>query len=755
MNSDLLLNLTDAQRAAVTHMEDPLLVLAGPGSGKTRVVTHRVAWLLEQGVEAQALLVLTFTNKAADEMKVRVERMVGQTDVWISTFHRFCARMLRQYAPLVGLEPSYSIYDTRDVAGAIRKVTARLKETRGNEFGDVVYSPDSLAHSLSTLKNRYLSMDEYQPAPLDQRGEFLKALWPLYQEQLRDANAVDFDDLLLLTVQLLRQNPDLRHRLDTQFQFVLVDEYQDTNLAQYTLSRLLATDVPNLMVTGDPDQSIYAWRGAEIRNIPEFERDNPKARTIRLEQNYRSTPNILAAADALIRHNHDRKAKRLFTQNAAGLPVRLRRYPTAEAEAAGIAEEIADAIRERVRQPSDFAIFYRVNALSVEFEKALRLRRIPFRILHGTEFFERTEVRDILAYLRLLENPHDNEAFSRVVNVPSRGIGKTTLEHLADYAWNHGLSLWEAARQAEDCEALKKRAKAALAEFVALMFQLRGDMEATEGKITPLVRAVLERTRYAEQFADEKETLFSEEDLQKRRNLDAVIQLATQYDAEAERPSLRAFLEQSSLTGDTDERTDGANDDAVSLMTLHAAKGLEFPVVYLTAVEHGILPHERSSDDDAEQEEERRLMFVGMTRAKEELTLTYAEERSTTGLRRCAAPSRFLTELPLEEMDTNDALEENGAENGGLNDGFEPIPEDDYCQDVPAGFVEPEPHFEVEPEPDVEQVPDEEEASSVSRSRGRGRRVKPSKPLLSNIPGLMTGADLLKGAKKQQTGEDF
>ncbi|MDO4575342.1 MAG: UvrD-helicase domain-containing protein [Planctomycetia bacterium] len=704
---DLLLeNLSAAQREATTHREKPLLVLAGPGSGKTRVVTHRVAWLLEQGVSPQSLLVLTFTNKAAEEMKERVRALSGTTGVWISTFHRFCCRLLRQYATLVGLEPNFTIYDENDALAAVRKAILRVREAEPARFGELKYSPDSLANALSAIKNRFLHPEaEYVPERGDSRSEFLQVLLPAYQETLRLANSVDFDDLLLLTVRLLQENPELRRQLDAQFQYVLIDEYQDTNLAQYAISRLLATDVPNLMATGDPDQSIYGWRGADIRNILEFEQDYPDTKIVRLEQNYRSTPEILAQADALIRHNRFRKPKALFTENPHGPEMRIVSHASAEEEAEKIAAEIADAVRRNARTPRDFAIFYRMNALSVALEKALRLEGIPFHIVHGTGFFHRAEVRDLLAFLRLLVNPDDNEAFLRIVNVPTRGIGKTSLERLGEFAWANGCSLWEAARRAERIPTLKKRAVNALLEFVRMISTLYAQ---SNGSLSRQISQVLEGTGYARQFSEKME-----EDSQKLANLNELVSLAARFEETSETPTLDMFLEQVSLASETDtpENTDGG----VSLMTLHAAKGLEFPVVYIIAVEHGILPHDRSRENEEQLEEERRLLFVGMTRAQEELTLSWTRSRCVNGQTRTQAPGQFLLELPHPQE----------LERVPFNDTSDDFPEDDYDDYNQETFYE-EPVYRAE------------EPSEKSTS-------------LPSIPGLMTAAELLK--RKEGKGE--
>ena len=724
----LLISLTDSQRFAVTHFDGPMLIIAGPGSGKTRVISHRIAWMLENGVRPDEILALTFTNKAAEELQTRVAGLLdGNADanrIWISTYHRFAARLLRHYAPYVGLSENYTIYDKDDSHAALKKSLEQFRKT-AKEHLSANFSTQTLAAAISAAKTRMLSPEEYVPAYADLCGAVVAEVYPHYQEALKTANAVDFDDLLFLTVQLLKTQPEIRRQLDAQYRYILVDEYQDTNLAQYMIARMLAADTPNLAVTGDPDQSIYSWRGADISNILEFERDFPDAKVVRLGRNYRSTQAILRASAALISHNVQRRENKLHTENPPGIPVRLTRYATGEEEAAKIAEEIADALRYAVRNAGDYAIFYRTNALCVEFEKALRLRDVPYRVLHGMEFFSRRAIRDLLAYLRLLNNPHDNEAFLRVVNVPARGIGKTSLSHLEDFAWREKFSLWEAAGKAEDCAALKKRAKAAVAEFVSAVCQMhethaklaagtgatrsgaeRPDrsgkqlsdsypvvpfttftsVPAAMSGMAALVSAVIRLSRYAESLeSDDTET---------ESHLREFLSLAEQFDAKHARENtppeflLERFLEEMSLAGETDDLD--AREDRVHLMTLHAAKGLEFPVVYLTALEHGILPHQRSQEDDSQLEEERRLMFVGMTRAREELHLSFAAARGTSGRVRAAAPSRFLLEIPPDVLHMTDAtltaLEAEDAEsdNDTYSDGD--FSDAEYYEDFGDGF---------------------------------------------------------------------
>jgi DNA helicase II / ATP-dependent DNA helicase PcrA len=634
----LLSGLTDAQREAVTHLEGPLLILAGPGSGKTRVVTHRVAWLLKQGIPGRNILALTFTNKAADEMSHRIERLAHDPSVWVGTFHRFCARLLRKYASLVGLHENYTIYDTSDSIGALRQAVGRRKVDVDR------FPPEALAKAISWAKNNLIGPDQYQPKPGHALGTIVRDVYPAYQRQLAISNAADFDDLLLHVATLLRDNPEVRSSLDERYRFVLLDEYQDTNLAQYAIARALSIDHPNLAVTGDPDQSIYGWRGANLNNILEFERDFPEVHVVRLEQNYRSTQRILRVAAELIANNKRRKEKGLFTENGPGTPVRLLTFATQRDEADAIAARILAEIQSGCRRPRDFAIFYRVNALSRAFEFALRELGVPYQMVNGLEFFQRKEIKDVLAYLHLLNNPQDDVALSRVINTPSRGIGKTTLGRLADYAAEHGLPLLGAARRASHITSIGRRPAALVAQFVTLIDRLTA---AVHGPVEEILGLVLSETGYRKQLCDSDD----EEDQERLANIEELLTVARDFDERrGEAGQLEAFLEETCLVNDTDAWEVDA--DRVTLMTLHASKGLEFPVVFLTAVEEGILPHERSREQPEQLEEERRLMFVGITRAQQELQLSLARFRDFRGQRKTVIPSSFLMELPRGDMET-------------------------------------------------------------------------------------------------------
>jgi len=654
---DICQSLTPAQLAAVTHVDGPLLILAGPGSGKTRVVTHRVAHLLEQGIPGKNILALTFTNKAADEMKARLGRLVTLPTVWMGTFHRFCARLLRMYGSLVGLAENYSIYDTDDS----RRMLAEAIVDEGIDLTHA--TPDAVAHAISWAKNNLMGPDEYVPRRGHHLGGIIERVYPAYQRRLLQANAVDFDDLLLHVARLLKDNPEIRARLDERHRYILVDEYQDTNLAQYAIVRALSVDHPNLAVTGDPDQSIYGWRGANLSNILEFEKDFPQVKVVRLEQNYRSTKAILRVADQLIRHNVRRKEKRLFTDNPEGQKTRLAAYPTQRDEADDIAARIAIAVGSGNRRPRDFAIFYRTNALSRQLEHALRDHVVPYQIVNGLEFYQRKEIKDILAYLHLLNNPRSDVALLRVINTPTRGIGKATVDRLKDFARVKGLPLLEAARRAGVVEGLPKKSAVAVAKFVALFDRLG---EAVHASIEEITGLVLSETGYREVLENSE----SEEEQERLANIEELLTAAREFDVKhPEGNALEQFLEESSLVADTDAFE--GETDRVTLMTLHAAKGLEFPGVFIVACEEGLLPHDRSRHDEEKLEEERRLLFVGITRAREELQLSYAQYRSFRGVSCPTVASSFLMELPRHEMDLTDSVSSRRT-TPDWEEGFEP-----------------------------------------------------------------------------------
>jgi DNA helicase-2/ATP-dependent DNA helicase PcrA len=642
----LLESLTEPQREAVTHRDGPLLVLAGPGSGKTRVITHRIAYLLAGGVRPSQILALTFTNKAADEMQRRVAELAPGERVWLSTFHRFGAKLLRQYAEFVGLAPNFTIYDTNDSRQTIKRVI------EAHNIKTLHFSPDRLAEAISAAKNKLVTHDRYVPRPGSTLSHIVAEVYPKYQERLLASSAVDFDDLLLHVAQLLHDHAEIRAELDERFRYVLVDEYQDTNRSQYVILRALSSDHSNLAVTGDPDQSIYGWRGADLNNILEFEQDYPNVRIVRLEQNYRSSKRILRIADELIGHNLRRKQKKLFTENGEGAPVRLAAYFDQDHEAAGIAEQIAAAIAAGRRRPSDFAIFYRVNALSRALEQALRRASIPYQMIRGQEFYQRKEIKDVLAYCQLVNNPRDDIAFERTVNTPPRGIGKKTIDRLNEHAYRLGVPLLEAARDANLVEGLTKAAAAKVLAFVGIVDRIAA---VAHGDVEEVIGTVLEASGYRAVLAESED----EQDQNRLANIEELLTDARSFDEQQrvdeghfDGGQLEAYLERTWLVNDTDDWE--SETDKVTLMTLHAAKGLEFPVVFIVAVEDGVLPHERVGRHPDELEEERRLAFVGITRAKDELQLSYAVTRDFRGVRRRTIPSSFLMEMPREELEMVD-----------------------------------------------------------------------------------------------------
>ncbi|MFO1041593.1 MAG: UvrD-helicase domain-containing protein [Planctomycetaceae bacterium] len=673
-------DLTVAQRAAVEHFEGPLLVLAGPGSGKTRVITRRIARLIERGVHPSEILAITFTNKAAREMGDRVQVLLPGSRIWVSTFHRFCSRLLRERGSAVGLQRNFSIFDTSDQLQVIRQVLSDLN------LDSTHFPPAKIGQRISQAKNELLTPERYLTKYGEGIGTHLEAVvskvFPRYQKQLLEANAVDFDDLLVHVARMLEENEELRQDLDQRYRFILVDEYQDTNKAQYQIVASLSQLEPNLCATGDPDQSIYGWRGARIENILQFERDFPNVKVIRLEDNFRSTPEILKTADGLIANNVQRKVKRLQTTKPSGEPVEMRLYADGQAEAIGIANEIRAMVEAGEREWKDFAVFYRVNSLSRSLETSLARMKIPYQVAGGVAFFERMEVKDLLGYLRLIENPADRVAFLRVVNTPARGIGKSSLDKLVRWADSNVIGLLDAARQPGAVPDLPKKAVVQLRAFASLIDELAlmaagsssddlfssvanesdqggfdfGDNEADipeQGPVETLLRTVIQRTGYDRQFDE-----LDEDDIQRRSNIDELVSAARLYDLqehENERvPTLGGFLETASLSQDIDSLDDASG--AVTLMTMHAAKGLEFPVVYIIAVEQNIIPHERSlrENDRRQIEEERRLLFVGITRAEEKLVLTQTLRREVHGRSVSTITSDFYRELIVELRDCTD-----------------------------------------------------------------------------------------------------
>ena len=729
-------DLTPAQRAAVEHVDGPLLVLAGPGSGKTRVITRRVARLVERGVDPREILAITFTNKASGEMADRVAALLPGTWVRVNTFHRFCARLLRRHAAAVGLRENYTIYDTSDQQSLVKNALSAA------DVDPTAYPPRRVLGRISDLKNDMVTAEKFA-AGFDERvGDHIEAVvarvYPKYQRALLDANAVDFDDLLMHAVTLLEQNPDLRAELDDRFRFILVDEYQDTNLAQYAIVRALSHDHPNLMATGDPDQSIYGWRGAKIENILRFERDYPKANVVRLEENFRSTGAILRAADELIAHNVHRKLKTLKGVLGDGDEPRRLFFRDGRQEADEIAAEVKSLVEGGGFRPADVAVFYRVNSLSRELELAFGRHKVPYQVAAGTAFYDRAEVKDVLAYLRLIANPADRVAFERVVNQPKRGVGKTTQRRVLAFAESNRLLPVDAAAHADRAPGLSKRAANAAKKFADLVNDLT---ERSAGPVAPLVRAVIDDTGLGKLYGE-----MGEEEAARLGNLDELVTAAAQYDGQAgDGASLDGFLETTSLLSDADTFEDAADEAAgtVTLMTLHAAKGLEFPVVYVVGVEQNLLPHERSlrSHDPRELEEERRLLFVGVTRAMRRLAVCHARKRDVRGRPTHSIPSDFLTEMELT-LDDRSGGDERAFGRWAAG-GFD---EEDFSQEVewehPMGVTPDDPHAG----PTADTADTDIETDGFESAFG-DPDAPPRTPAKSapKLPALLTGADLLSG----------
>jgi DNA helicase II / ATP-dependent DNA helicase PcrA len=627
-----LADLNPPQREAVLQTEGPLLVVAGAGSGKTRVLTHRVAHLIGAcGVEPQEILAITFTNKAAGEMRTRLEDLLGPVarKIWILTFHAACGRMLRSEAARLGYRSNFTIYDQAD---QVRLVKACLEEL---ERDPKRFVPRGIHAQISNAKNNLISPSEYQSRVASFYDQTVADTYELYQRRLFASNAVDFDDMLMLTVDVFERFPEALQRWQKAFRYVLVDEYQDTNHAQYRLLQLLAGEHRNVCAVGDPDQSIYAFRGADIRNILEFERDFPDTRVIALEQNYRSTNTILRAANSVIAHNRERKEKNLFSDLGEGLPVRALEVEDEHAEARFIAAEVATLIDEGF-SGSEIAVFYRTNAQSRVVEDVLVRQEIPYQVIGGPRFYERAEVKDVIAYLQVIDNPYDAVSLQRIANRPRRGIGDASLARLQTYADARGLSLWEATEFAEEAGISAKPLRA-VQSFRTVIQSLQSG--ALELEVAELVQRVLDQTGYIAALEAER-TIEAQGRIE---NLQELLGVAQEYQAATEEPSLSHFLQEISLFSDQDALSD--QESRVTLMTLHNAKGLEFRAVFMVGMEEGIFPHSRSLEEQ-QLEEERRLAYVGMTRAQERLALTHAAGRSLYGSRNYNLPSRFLDELP-------------------------------------------------------------------------------------------------------------
>jgi DNA helicase II / ATP-dependent DNA helicase PcrA len=632
-----LADLNPAQREAVLHTEGPLLVVAGAGSGKTRVLTYRVAHLISAaGAQPNEILAITFTNKAAAEMRSRVEGMLGDIArrIWLMTFHAACGRILRREAPRLGYKTNFTIYDQAD---QVRLVKACLDEL---ERDPKRFVPRGIHNQISSAKNQLIGPAEYRARIQSFYDQTVADAYELYQRRLFASNAVDFDDILMLTVDVLERFPEALERWQKAFRYVLVDEYQDTNHAQYRLLQLLAGKHRNLCVVGDPDQSIYAFRGADIRNIMEFERDFPDSRTIALEQNYRSTNRILRAANGVIAHNRERKEKQLFSELGEGQPVEVIEVEDEHAEARFVAARIAGLVEEGFSN-DEVAVFYRTNAQSRVLEDVLVRQGVAYQVIGGPRFYERAEVKDLIAYLQVIDNPFDTVSLQRIANKPRRGLGDASLARLQTYANAQGMSLWEALEFPEEAGLGTAQARATAALRTLLLSLQSGALELP---VAELVERVLERSGYLEALEAERTI----EAQGRSENLQELVGVAQEYQATAPEPSLSNFLQEISLYADQDALR--AEQSLVTLMTLHNAKGLEFRAVFMIGMEEGIFPHSRSLEEGS-LEEERRLAYVGMTRAQERLTLIHASARSLYGARSYNLPSRFLDELPDPEVE--------------------------------------------------------------------------------------------------------
>lgn len=648
--------LNGPQKEAVLHTDGPLLILAGAGSGKTRVLTHRIAYLIdEKGVNPWNILAITFTNKAAEEMRQRVDSLVnfGAESIWVSTFHSMCVRILRRFIDRLGYETRFTIYDTDDQKTLMKEVCRKV------DIDTKVFKERSLLSAISSAKNEMILPDEFE---LNAGGDFgqqkIAKVYREYEAQLKSNNALDFDDLLVKTVQLLETQPDVLEYYQERFRYIMVDEYQDTNTVQFRLVSLLAGKYKNLCVVGDDDQSIYKFRGANIRNILDFEHEFPDAHVIKLEQNYRSTGNILDAANGVISNNKGRKEKTLWTDNGEGEKVHLRQFDTAYDEAEFIAEDIRREVREGASY-NDNAVLYRTNAQSRLFEEKFIAMNIPYKIVGGINFYARREIKDLLAYLKTVDNGQDDLAVRRIINVPKRGIGLTTINRIQEAAAERGIGFYEALLAPELIPGVGRSASK-LDSFAALIEYFKG--RAEQESISDLLREILEKTGYIESLESEDKV----EAEARIENIDELVNKAAAYEEDCqdrdEEPTLSGFLEEVALVADIDSLDE--DQDYVVLMTLHSAKGLEFPHVYLAGMEDGLFPSYMTitSDDNEDLEEERRLCYVGITRAERELTLTCARRRMVRGETQYNKLSRFVKEIPMHLIDTGNKKIEEGTE---------------------------------------------------------------------------------------------
>ena len=636
----LLDGLNREQQQAVQHTEGPLLILAGAGSGKTKVLTVRIAYLLAQGVNPYEILAITFTNKAAKEMKSRVEGLVGDVAnrIWLSTFHSFCAKFLRfELDNFLGYNSNFTIYDTSDSQVVIKAALKALN------LDDKYYPVGAMISAISDAKNKLMFASDFRKQARDFYQQKVADVYEYYEKELRKNNALDFDDLLLVAVKLLQSNAAVLDKYSKRFRYVMIDEYQDTNHAQYLLAYLLSSHWKNIAVVGDADQSIYAWRGADIQNILDFEKDYPNCKSIKLEQNYRSTKIILDAANAVIDNNEGRPEKNLWTDKTEGAKIQHFTAQSEHEEAAFIGDTIVKKHDIHGVPYGDMAILYRTNAQSRVLEEALIKRALPYTMLGGTKFYDRKEIKDVLAYLRVLYNPFDDLSLLRIINVPKRSIGATTVSKLQDYARENGTSLFMTLTQLHLVDSIKGKTKEKLEEFGILIFTLVAEMD--DKSVLDILEAILDRTGYLYQLEESTDP----QDQARAENIGELLSVAKDFQDTNPTGTVEDFLEQVALVNDVDSFEQ--EDSKVTLMTLHAAKGLEFPIVFLGGLEEGLFPHSRTLMNPEEIEEERRLAYVGITRAEQELYISNATTRTVFGRTSSYLPSRFIDEIPAELVD--------------------------------------------------------------------------------------------------------
>ncbi|KGX88235.1 DNA helicase PcrA [Pontibacillus litoralis] len=663
LTNDLLKGLNKEQKEAVQKTDGPLLIMAGAGSGKTRVLTHRIAYLLgEKDVAPRNVLAITFTNKAAREMRDRVASIVGPeaNDMWISTFHSMCVRILRRDIDRIGIDRNFSILDTSDQLSVMKQILKDLN------LDPKQYDPRAMLGSISNAKNELQTAADFGKTAGNHYEKQVANVYSAYEKKLRKNQSLDFDDLIMQTLTLFNRLPEVLEYYQRRFQYIHVDEYQDTNHAQYQLVKLMANRFQNLCVVGDSDQSIYRWRGADIQNILSFEKDYPNATVIMLEQNYRSTKSILKAANEVIQNNAGRKPKNLWTDNDDGKKIQYYEAPTERHEALYVTNKIEEIVRSRELNYKDIAILYRTNAQSRTIEETFVKANVPYQIIGGTKFYDRKEIKDLLAYLRLIANPHDDISFTRVVNVPKRGVGKTSMENLQMYAATHDISFYDAVKEIEFV-GLSKKATNALKEFGQMIKNWTQQQEYLSA--TDLVEEVLKQTEYEDMLKKEK-TLEAQSRLE---NINEFLSVTKNFEETSEDKTLIAFLTDLALIADIDQVDDDPfADDKVTLMTLHSAKGLEFPAVFLIGMEENVFPHSRSIMEEEEMEEERRLAYVGITRAEQQLFLTNAKMRTLFGRTNMNPVSRFIGEIPedlIEGRAEPSSFSPRGR--GGFND---PLP---------------------------------------------------------------------------------